>query len=102
AGASKPQGVILIHADTLRPDHLSLYGAKRDTTPFLKKAASEGVLFNHAMSQATWTKVSSSSFLTSLYPTTHGVKTQTDRLPGSVTTLADVFRNAGYGTLSLP
>jgi hypothetical protein len=24
--ASKPQDVILIHADTLRPDHLSLYG----------------------------------------------------------------------------
>jgi arylsulfatase A-like enzyme len=97
----RPQGVILIHADTLRPDHMSMYGAKRDTAPFLKRLASEGVLFNRAMAQATWTKVSSPSFLASLYPTTHGVARFTDRLPASVTTLADVYRAAGHATLSL-
>lgn len=101
SGAAVPQGVILIHADTLRPDHLSLYGSTRDTAPFLKTLASEGVLFNNAMAQATWTKVSSSSFLTSLYPTTHGVAKFVDRLPATVTTLADVYRSAGYATLSL-
>ncbi len=98
---AKPQGVILIHADTLRPDHMSMYGAKRDTAPFLKQLASEGVMFNRAMAQATWTKVSSPSFLTSLYPTTHGVARIPDRLPASVTTLADVYRSAGHATLSL-
>lgn len=96
-----PQGVILIHADTLRPDHMSMYGARRDTAPFLKQLASEGVLFNRAMAQATWTKVSSPSFLTSLYPTTHGVAVPSDRLPASVTTLADAYRSAGHATLSL-
>jgi arylsulfatase len=97
----RPRGVIWIHADTLRPDHLSAYGAARDTTPFLKKLSGEGVVFTNAMSQATWTKASTSSFLTSLYPTTHGVVRQSDRLPASVATVADVYRAAGYATLSL-
>ncbi len=98
--AVRPRGVVWIHADTLRPDHLSMYGSQRDTAPFLKKLASEGALFTRAMTQGTWTKASSSSFLTSLYPTTHGVSAIPDRLPASVTTIADVYRAAGYATVS--
>ena len=98
--AARPQGVIWIHADTLRPDHLSVYGTGRDTAPFLKKLAAEGVTFERAMAQATWTKASSASFLTSLYPTTTGVARPPDRLPASVTTVADVYRSAGYATVS--
>ena len=41
--------------------------------PFLTKMAAEGATFDRAYSQAGWTKVSATSFLTSLYPTTHGV-----------------------------
>ena len=52
------------------------------------------------VSQATWTKVSSPSILTSLYPTSHGVIEFIDRLPASATTMAEVFRDAGYATLS--
>ena len=98
--AATPRGVIWIHADTLRPDHLSMYGSQRDTAPFLRQLASEGTLFTRAMSQGTWTKVSTSSFLTSLYPTTHGIAAIPDRLPASVTTVADVYRAAGYATVS--
>ncbi len=43
--AARPRGVVWIHADTLRPDHLTMYGSQRDTAPFLKKLASEGALF---------------------------------------------------------
>jgi arylsulfatase A-like enzyme len=98
--SSRPRGVIWIHADTLRPDHLSMYGSQRDTAPFLRKLASEGALFTNAQSQATWTKVSTPSFLTSLYPTTHGIAKIPDRLPSSVTTVADVYRAGGYATVS--
>jgi len=100
SSAARPQGVVWIHADTLRPDHLSMYGSQRDTAPFLRQLASEGALFTRAMSQGTWTKVSASSFLTSLYPTTHGIAAIPDRLPASVTTVADVYRDAGYATVS--
>jgi arylsulfatase A-like enzyme len=95
-----PRGVILLWADTLRSDHLEAYGYGRETAPFLKRIASEGVLFENNFSQATWTKVSSPSLLTSLYPSTHAVKNFSDFLPSSATTLAEVYRGAGYATVS--
>jgi len=94
-----PQGVILIIADTLRRDHMSLYGYERETTPELSRLASEGIRFDNAIAQGTWTKISVPSILTSLHPTSHGLKTFTDRLPAGVTTMAEMFRNAGYATL---
>jgi len=95
-----PQGVILIIADTLRRDHLQAYGYERATAPFLTALASEGALFRDAISQGTWTKVSVSSIVTSLYPTTHGIKDMPDRLPAGVTTLAEAYRTAGYATFA--
>lgn len=100
APSSAPRGVILIHADTLRPDHLGLFGYTRDTAPFLSRFAKEGTVFRRAFAQAGWTKVSTSSFMTSLYPTTHGVRGQLDRLPASAATMAESFRHAGYATVS--
>lgn len=100
SSASAPRGVILIQADTLRPDHLGVYGHTRDTAPFLARFAKEGAMFTEAFSQAGWTKVSTPSFMTSLYPTTHGVRTTVDRLPSAATTTAEVYRAAGYATVS--
>jgi arylsulfatase A-like enzyme len=99
--STPPQGVIFIQADTLRRDRLNQYGHSRETAPFLTRMAKEGVQFNNAISQGSWTKVSTSSMMTSLYPTTHGVRRQSDRLPASVTTMAEVYKAAGYATLSL-
>ena len=95
-----PRGVILIIADTLRRDHLQPYGYERENAPFLARLADEGVLFRDNIAQGTWTKVSVSSIITSLYPTTHGIKDMPDRLPAGVTTLAEVFRSAGYATFA--
>jgi len=100
ASGKAPQGVILIVADTLRRDHLDMYGYRRETAPFLKRLASEGTLFKDAISQATWTKVSTPAIMTSLYPTAHGVRDFTDKLPAAANTMAESFRNAGYATVS--
>ena len=93
-----PQGVILIIADTLRRDHLDTYGYERPTAPVLSQMASEGVLFANAISQATWTKVSVPTILTSLYPRTHGIIDLPDRMPSVATTIEEVFQSAGYAT----
>ncbi|MGH9334086.1 MAG: sulfatase, partial [Vicinamibacteria bacterium] len=95
-----PRGVILFIADTLRRDHLEEWGYDRKTAPHLSKLISEGALFKDNQSQGTWTKVSVPSIHTSLYPTTHGISRLTDRLPASANTLAEVYREAGYATLS--
>ena len=61
------QGVILLLADTLRRDHLDMYGYARETAPTLRRLAEEGTLFTHNVSQGTWTKVSVSSIMSGLY-----------------------------------
>jgi len=99
-GASRPKGVIVIQADTLRRDHLDAYGYGRETAPGLRQLAAEGVLFNNYSVQGTWTKVSTTSLMTSLYPTSHGVSDFHDHLPASASTLAESYRAAGYATIS--
>jgi arylsulfatase A-like enzyme len=62
--------------------------------------AAAGTLFENCLVQATWTKVSTPSLMTSLYPTSHGVTTWDDLLASSPVRLAEVYRDAGYATFS--
>jgi arylsulfatase A-like enzyme len=101
AAGAPPQGVILVWADTLRRDHLGVYGYKRPTSPVIDRLAREGVLFRDCVGQASWTKVATPALMTGLYPSTNGVQEFADRLPGSAVTLAEVYREAGYATLSM-
>jgi arylsulfatase A-like enzyme len=100
AAGGPPRTVILIQGDTLRKDHLELYGYGRATGPALKRLAEEGAYFDNAITQTSWTKAATPSVHTSLYPSTHGVHQIPDRLPSSATTLAEVYRDAGYATVS--
>jgi arylsulfatase A-like enzyme len=95
-----PQTVILIQGDTLRKDHLDLYGYERKTAPTLTRLAGEGAFFDNAITQTSWTKAATPSIMTSLYPSTHGVHQIPDRLPAAATTIAEVYREAGYATVS--
>lgn len=95
-----PHGVIVIWIDSLRKDHLKAYGYKRETAPTISGVAKQGTLISDCISQASWTKVSTPSFLASLYPLSHGVLDFSDRLASSVITLPEVFQEAGYSTVS--
>ena len=95
----RPRGVIFIHADTLRHDHLDVYGYARETAPVLRKMAADGALVRRTAVQATWTKVSTPSMMTSLYPLSHGVQDFSDRLPAAAETLAEQYRAAGFATV---
>src|ERR1700681_11424 len=97
----KPQGVIVVWIDSIRKDHLDTYGYQRATAPVLRRVAQEGALFLDCVSQATWTKPSTTSLLTSLYPGTHRVVDFSDRLAPATVTLPRILRDAGYSTLSL-
>ena len=97
-GSAAPRGVILIMIDTLRRDHLSVYGYERETAPNLARLAAGGALFLDNITQAVWTKVSTPSIMTSLYPQSHRVQRVPDRLPAAAVTMAEVYREAGYAT----
>jgi arylsulfatase A-like enzyme len=96
--SSSPRGVVLFLLDTVRRDRLTPYGFERETSPNLARLAAEGVLFEDAIAQGAWTKVSVPSFLTSTYPTSNGIYELNHRMPASGATLAEVFREAGYAT----
>ena len=97
-GSAPPQGVILIMIDTLRRDHLDAYGYERETAPNLARIAGDGALFLDNISQAVWTKVSTPSIMTSLYPQSHRVQRVPDRLSAAAVTVAEIYREAGYAT----
>ncbi|MCP5041994.1 MAG: sulfatase-like hydrolase/transferase [bacterium] len=89
--------VVLISIDTLRADHLGVYGHGRETSPTIDALAAQAVRFEQAIAQAGWTLPSHMSLMTSLYPGTHGVTTKT-ALASDVTTLAESLNAAGYRT----
>ena len=90
--------MIVFLGDTLRRDRLDAYGHSRQTAPELSRLSREGARFSDAISQATWTKVSVPSILSSLYPASTGIVGVPDRLASGALTLAEVFRSAGYAT----
>ena len=71
SSTSKPN-IILITLDTVRADHLSLYGYARQTTPNLGKWARRGVVFDNAIAPSSWTLASHASMFTGLLPHQHG------------------------------
>jgi arylsulfatase A-like enzyme len=93
--------ILIYTIDTMRPDHASVYGYKRDTTPFLKKLAATGVVFEDCAAQSTWTKTSIASLMTSLYAFTHGIVADSDTIPPNAPTLAAELRAGGYVTASI-
>jgi arylsulfatase A-like enzyme len=94
--------IVVILIDTLRSDHLPVYGYPRNTAPFLSELAEHGAVFDHAYSTSGWTSPATASLFTSLYPFQHGVvhaqEDRLDRLPTAVKTLAEVLQAAGYAT----
>ncbi len=112
----KEYNVVLIVIDTLRSDHLSAYGYKRNTSPFIKKVSEEGVLFENAFSASSWTSPATASIFTSLYPFQHKVymgllafltakqydtSVKIDRIPEKIETITEVFKKRGYSTFGI-
>lgn len=90
--------IVFILIDALRADHLPIYGYSRQTAPNLTALAGKGMLFTRMYAQASSTRPSVATILSSLYPTVHKVNYERDFLPESVTVLPEVLQAAGYKT----
>ncbi len=66
-----PRSVVLIVVDTLRADHLGLYGYGRDTSPRLDALARDAAIFDHAFASSPWTLPSFGSLFTGRLPAEH-------------------------------
>jgi hypothetical protein len=105
AAGSRPN-VLLITLDTVRADHLPLYGYARNTTPNLQRFASEAVLYRRPVAPSEMTLPSHASIFTGLYPTRHGAHFSPQYLWGHPLetpspTLAEYLRGRGYYTAAI-
>jgi len=98
AAATDRPNVILITLDTVRADRMGFLGSKLGLTPQLDALARQGVVFEHAYSQAPITPVSHATILTGTFPQYHGIRNFGDRLPPSVPFLPDILHAQGYHT----
>ncbi len=93
--------VLLVVVDTLRRDALGAYGAGPNASPALDDFAESAVVYEEAVAQASWTRPSFASLLTSMVPCTHQTFRKADVLPDSVVTIAEVLQRHGYTTGNL-
>lgn len=101
AAETKPN-ILFIAIDDLRPE-LGCYGSPLAKTPHIDKLASAGTVFTRAYCQVPVCGASRASLMTGILPTrdrfvNFNTKADTD-VPGAMT-LPEVFKNAGYTTLS--
>jgi arylsulfatase A-like enzyme len=69
----RPRGhVIVVVLDALRADVLGCYGSKQAQTPVIDRLASQGILFENAITPCTLTPPVVASILTSRLPSQHG------------------------------
>jgi arylsulfatase A-like enzyme len=98
--AVKGMNVLFIILDAGRAQEFSCYGNPRITTPSIDRIASEGVVFEEAITPAVYTLGAMSSVWTSQYPDrNHSAVSFADRLPKDrVTLVNDVLSPHGVFT----
>jgi len=88
--------------DTLRADHMSLYGYERATTPFIDGFAADAVVFDRARSQAGCTFPSVNSLFTSRYAFDFYRQGESQMgIPAEYPTIAEILRARGYHTIAV-
>jgi arylsulfatase A-like enzyme len=99
----KSPNILLIGIDSLRADHLSCYGYRRFTTPYLDRFASQGTLFERTYSAYIPTTSGYASMLTGMDVMTTQVVALRHRgaMRSEVQTLAELLRTQGYETTSV-
>lgn len=91
-----PPNIVVISLDTLRPDHLDLFGYKRMTASNLADLAQESIVFREAYSTSCWTLPAHASFFTGLQANRHGLMNVKDRIAQDSPMLTEELSGAGY------
>lgn len=91
--------MIIFLMDCVRPDHMSCYGYRRETTPNLDRMVKEeGTLFRQAITTSGWTLPTHASLFTGVYPSLHGASKEYLSLDKTYPTMAEILGEVGYQT----
>ena len=101
---TKRPDILLYVADTLRADHLGIYGYSGDgesPSPRLDGFAEDSTVFTRAFAQSSWTKSSMASVFSGLTAERHGTNGRDSALPSTLLTLPERLKALGYDTAGL-
>jgi arylsulfatase A-like enzyme len=93
-----PRNLLLITVDTLRADHLGVYGNDLELTPAVDRLAHGSDVFLTTYTPAPFTLAAVSALMTGQYPDRLGVVDNTSVIPGGTPTLATRLHDAGWRT----
>ena len=88
--------VLFIMVDTLRADHVN-----PELTPTLASVGDDGIVFEQAFAQASWTRSSGASLWTSRLPSGHNADTKASRLSEDAVLWSETLQDAGVTTGAL-
>jgi arylsulfatase A-like enzyme len=96
---ASPPNVLIVTLDTLRADHVGVYGYSSARTPVLDQLGARGARFTAATTTVPLTLPAHTSLFSGAFPGGHGVRDNTGfHVEDRVTTLAEVFKASGYRT----
>ena len=98
APAAGAPNVLLIVLDTVRADNLEIYDHDNATAPTVKQLADEGMVFDWAISTASWTVPAHATMFTGRYTHEMSGANWLGALGGRYPTLAEIFGAHGYAT----
>jgi arylsulfatase A-like enzyme len=93
-----PRNFLLITIDTLRADHVGIYGHVNARTPAMDALARRGVRFTRAYATAPITLTSHASLLTGRDPPGHGARHNGIAMRAGTPTLATILKQDGFRT----
>ncbi|MFC4989688.1 sulfatase-like hydrolase/transferase [Saliphagus infecundisoli] len=101
-GASFEDNIILLTIDCLRYDQCGFNGYSKDTTLFLDELASDGYVFDRAITPGTWTSESFPGILAGRHSpdVSYYDELRFKAIPEGAETLATQMRGAGFGTVA--
>lgn len=97
------QNIVWITIDSIRYDHSSMSGYRRDTTPNLDRLAadSRATSFDQCITHGKWTGTSTASILTGTSPPTHQIYGASDSVLGETVATVPEMLPEEYTSLSL-
>lgn len=101
-GTGPRPNVVLVVVDALRYDALGVDGADVSSSPNIDRFARDAVVFEQAITAASWTRASIASLFSSVPPGSHACEGKDGTLSPENVTLAEALAGANYASAGFP
>ena len=90
--------IVFINIDSLRADHMGVYGYNKNTTPFLDSLFKKGVIFKNAIAPAPFTFQDDAAIFSGIYPSQNNITDWVKIINKKIDLLPKILSYYGYNT----